>query len=86
MAWPEKSYDFLVQVYARFVRRKDIIEKLGEYAYDRHFQPGGKVEGHYREWAERMHGTLGHFSSLPQRIQDDVREWHRRMDEETKRS
>jgi hypothetical protein len=80
MAWSEESYGFRVQVYARFLRRQDVIDKLGAYAYDRHFQPGGKVEGYYREWAAKMGGTLGHFSSLPQRIQDDVREWHRRLD------
>lgn len=79
-AWSEESYGFRVQVYARFLRRQDVINKLGAYAYDRHFQPGGKVETHYREWATKMGGTLGLFSNLPQRIQDDVREWHRRLD------
>ncbi len=79
-SWPEESYGFRVQTYARFIRRPDIIEKLGEYAYDRHFQPGGKVEGYYREWAAKMGATLGLFSNLPKRIQDDVCEWHRRLD------
>ena len=81
MEWPEESYGFRVQTYARFLRRQDVIDKLGAYAYDRHFQPGGRVEDYYREWATRMGGTLGLFSNLPQRIQDDVREWHRRLDE-----
>src|SRR5665213_2155178 len=36
--WSEESYGFHVQVYARFLRRADVIEKLGAYAYDRHFQ------------------------------------------------
>lgn len=83
MQWTEESYAFRVQVYARFLRRADVIEKLGAYAYDRHFQPGGKVEGYYREWAAKLGATLGLFSNLPQRIQDDVREWHNRLDANT---
>ncbi len=78
--WEEKSYGFRVQIYARFVRRKDIVDKINCYNYDRHFQPGSKVEDYYREWAEKMGGRLGHFSSLPTCIQNDVREWHRRLD------
>lgn len=78
--WSEESYGFRVQTYARFLRRQDIIDKLGAYAYDRHFQPGSYIEGRYREWAESVGGRLGLFSNLPQRIQDDVREWHRRID------
>lgn len=80
VGWPEESYRFNVQVYARFLRRTDIVEKIGSYNYDRHFQPGGYIEGRYREWAKKVGGHLGLFSSLPQRIQDDVREWHRRLD------
>lgn len=80
--WDEKSYGFRVQSYARFLRRKDVIDKLAAYHYDRHFQPGGYVEDYYRTWATQIGGELGYFSSLPQRIQDDVREWNRRLGDE----
>lgn len=81
ISWPEESYGFRVQVYARLLLRPDIVKKLAEYAYDRHFQPGGCIEGCYREWATKMGGTLGCFSSLPLRIQQDVKQWHRMLNE-----
>jgi hypothetical protein len=36
-------------------------DKVSAYHYDRHFQPGGQVEKHYREWAEKKGMEIGVF-------------------------
>lgn len=39
-------------------------EKERNYAYDRHFQPGGKIEKYYREWAATKSMEVGLFSDI----------------------
>jgi hypothetical protein len=54
---------FAVYVYWR--KQPWFAEKERAYAYDRHFQPGGFVENHYREWADKRGLKVGLLSSLP---------------------
>jgi hypothetical protein len=37
-----------------FRKRADVRQMLGAYAYDRMFQPGTKIEGHYRDKAAKL--------------------------------
>ena len=41
----------LFAVYEAWTRTEWFKEKERSYNYDRHFQPGGYVEKHYRDWA-----------------------------------
>jgi hypothetical protein len=51
-------------IYALWRKEPWFVEQARKYAYDRHFQPGGFVESHYREWAEKKGVRIGLFSSL----------------------
>lgn len=42
---------FLLKKWDLFLDRYDIKDLLRGYSYDRHFQPGGKTEDHYRDRA-----------------------------------
>lgn len=43
-------------------RTAAFTEKVGAYAYDRHFAPGGATEKHYRAWAAERGLVVGHLS------------------------
>lgn len=45
---------FLIAKWDALASRSDIAEIPRNYAYDRHFQPGGKIEGHYKEKAAKV--------------------------------
>ncbi len=44
----------LLTIWKIFEEREDVNKILRNYAYDRFFQPGGKIEGHYKEQFDRM--------------------------------
>lgn len=51
-------------VYLAWRREAWFSELVRSYAYDRHFQPGGFVEGHYRTKAEKRGLRFGYLSEL----------------------
>lgn len=57
----------MLTIYFAWRNEKWFSEKIGKYMYDRHFQPGGKIESYYREFAERKGMRIG--------IQDEVAEY-----------
>lgn len=61
------------QLYLLWRKEQWFKEKERAYNYDRHFQPGRLIEGHYRGWAEKKGMTTGYLSSLPEDCQNAVR-------------
>lgn len=49
------------QVYLAWRKEKWFQDKERAYNYDRHFQPGGAIENHYREWAAKKGMKPGIF-------------------------
>ena len=54
----------MFQVYLEWRKEEWFKAKEREYRYDRHFQPGGFVEKHYREWAAKKGMTIGLLSDF----------------------
>lgn len=52
------------RVYAAWRKQPWFQEQEAKYAYDRHFQPGGYVENHYRDWAAAKGMKPGFLSDL----------------------
>jgi hypothetical protein len=48
----KERFPEMYKVYQIWTKTKWFIEKLGNYHYDRHFQPGGCIENYYRAWAD----------------------------------
>jgi hypothetical protein len=46
--------DFLLAKWDALASRPDVAKIPNDYAYDKHFQPGGKIEGHYRDKAAKL--------------------------------
>lgn len=44
----------LLTLWKIFEEREDVNKILRNYAYDRFFQPGGKIENHYKDQLDRM--------------------------------
>jgi hypothetical protein len=42
------------------------------YNYDRHFQPGGKIENHYRDKADKRGLRIGYLSELGAEERDSM--------------
>lgn len=47
----EEDRPAMYKVYLIWKTQEWFKKKLAEYHYDRHFQPGGFIENHYRDWA-----------------------------------
>lgn len=43
----------LWKVYFEWTKQEWFREKVRSYNYDRHFQPGGLIEKHYTDWADK---------------------------------
>lgn len=41
-----------------FLKRTEVIEKLKNYMYDKHFAPGGRTENYYRDWATSIKAEI----------------------------
>jgi hypothetical protein len=68
MLWADRPEMFKVYLWWR--KQPWFAEKERAYAYDRHFQPGGLVESHYRDWAAQKGMVIGLLSELPQGARD----------------
>ena len=55
----------MFRVYCLWRKEKWFMEKERAYNYDRHFQPGGYIEDHYRKWATEKGLEPGYLSNLP---------------------
>jgi hypothetical protein len=62
----------MFQVYLMWRKQPWFIEKERGYNYDRHFQPGGMVEDHYREWAATRGMKVGYISDLPPEAREAI--------------
>lgn len=60
---PQTMFDFVpkskedpdfLKLYERWKKEEWFKKKLSSYHYDRHFQPGHKIEQHYKEWADKF--------------------------------
>jgi hypothetical protein len=49
---------FLIFKWDAMLKRPEIAEIPGKYAYDRMMQPGGKIEKHYRDAAAKHHFVI----------------------------
>ncbi len=76
MLWEDLPEMFKVYLWWR--KQSWFKDKERAYAYDRHFQPGGYVENHYRDWAAKKGMVIGLLSSLPQGAQDMMKEFNAR--------
>lgn len=56
-------------VYAMWRKEEWFKQKESAYAYDRHFQPGGCIEKHYADFAQRRGMKIGCLSDLPKEAQ-----------------
>lgn len=45
---------FLIMKWDAIAARPDASDLVRSYAYDRHFQPGGQIEKHYRDKADKL--------------------------------
>lgn len=48
-------------IYLGWRKEKWFQDQVGKYHYDRHFQPGGKIESYYRDWADKKGMKIGIF-------------------------
>lgn len=64
----------MFDVYCYWRNSQWFKEKQGAYNYDRHFQPGGKIEGHYRDWAKTKGMKVGYLSDLSESAQNRIKE------------
>lgn len=51
----------MYKIYLLWRKEPWFKEVEGKYNYDRHFQPGGFIENHYREWAAKRGMKPGYF-------------------------
>jgi hypothetical protein len=56
-----KNYDELkafhpkkLAIAMKWIQQPHIQQKLKDYHYDRHFQPGLQIENHYKDWAKSL--------------------------------
>lgn len=64
----------MFDVYCHWRNTPWFKEKQGAYNYDRHFQPGSKIETHYRDWAATKGMRIGYLSDLSDKDQKRVKE------------
>jgi len=66
LAWERPE---MFGVYVAWRKESWFTEQQRKYAYDRHFQPGGYVEKHYRDWAATKGLKVGYLSDLERAIE-----------------
>ena len=60
------------RIYRLWRKEPWFLEKERSYLYDRHFQPGAKIEGHYAAWAAEKGLTIGLLSDFERAAKEGV--------------
>ncbi len=60
--------------YAAYMQSREwpiFKKKIGEYLYDRHFQPGIAIERHYEDWAKSQGLKIGYLSNVKEGLTNE---------------